>query len=166
MARLFLALLPDDLVRDQLASWRDAWTWPAKAALVNTARLHITLHFLGEVPLERIPELATRFTPFALRIARAELWPQAIAVLEPEAIPAPLLALHAALARTLGGARLALDERRFRPHVTLARRAHGATAPAKTRHIDWRIERFHLMSSTPGTQGGYTTLRTYTYTGT
>lgn len=82
-----------------------------------------------------------------------------IAVLEPDAVPAPLLALHGSLARVLRDLDLPVDERPFRPHVTLARRAAGATLPAAQCDIAWPVERYALMSSTPDSGGAYTVLR-------
>ena len=166
-SRLFIALLRGDAGRDEMAALREAWTWPRPAALVMTSRLHLTLHFLGDVAVEHIaplvPALAVPFAPFALRLDRAVLWPtgQGIAVLEPEAIPEALRALQAALASALRRAGIAFDERPYRPHVTLARRATGAVAPAAARHVAWTIHGYHLMSCAPAADGGYTTLHTY-----
>ena len=158
--------MPDDAVREQLAAWRDAWDWPRSASLVKTGRLHITLHFLGDVDQDRIPALtaalAVPFTPFSLSLRHAVVWPHGIAVLEPESIPAPLAALHAALADVLGDQGLPVDTRPFRPHVTLARRAKSSTPPAADREIDWKIEGYALMSSTLGRDGGYAVLERYT----
>lgn len=164
-ARLFIALLPGEAVRDAMAAWRDAWTWPRQAALVKTSRLHVTLHFLGDVPVEHIaalaPALAVPFAPFTLRLDRAALWPHGLAVLEPDAAPDALQALHAALAGALRCAGLAVDERPYRPHVTLARRAKGAVAPDEVCNVAWTNHSYHLMSAAPAADGGDTTLHTY-----
>src|SRR5690349_14589287 len=93
--RLFLALWPDHAVRDQLRAWRDAWTWPRGAAPVHTDKLHVTLHFLGNLPSGRLPELCdgfqVPFSPFNLQLGRAALWHNGIAVLEPHSEPQGLL---------------------------------------------------------------------------
>ena len=163
--RSFIALLPDEQVRQQLAAWRDAWTWPRSATPVKSARLHITLHFLGDVARDRIPELADAlavpFTPFMLHLDRLALWPHGIAVLEPQAVPDALLALHGALAVPLREQGLPIDTRPFRPHVTLARRAQGAVFPVAGSVTEWHIGSYALMASTWGMDGGYTILRTY-----
>lgn len=97
-ARIFIALLPNDAVRNELAAWRDAWKWPRSASPVRSEKLHITLHFIGEVAVERLPELVDAlrvpFAPFLLTLSRPALWPHGIAVLEPESIPDSLAALH------------------------------------------------------------------------
>ena len=65
------------------------------------------------------------------------LWAQGIAVLEPLVVPPGLLALHAVLARTLQAIGVRTDERPFRPHVTLARHAQGASLPAEGARWSW-----------------------------
>lgn len=163
--RLFIALLPDQAVREGLAAWRDGWTWPRSATPVKTEQLHVTLHFLGDVERTRVPDLAAAlrvpFTPFALRFVRAALWPHGIAVLEPEAVPAELLALHGLLSTVVGEFGLPLDSRPYKPHVTLARRAGSATQPADGRPTAWQVDHYALMASTLGPDGGYTVLKAY-----
>lgn len=163
--RLFIALLPDQAVRQGLAAWRDGWTWPRSATPVKTERLHVTLHFLGDVERSRVPELAQAlrvpFTPFALRFVGAALWPHGIAVLEPEAVPAELLALHAALSGVVRECGLPVDSRPYTPHVTLARRVSGATLPADGRPTAWQVDHYALMASTLGPDGGYSVLKSY-----
>lgn len=164
-ARLFIALLPDDSVRNKLVAWRDAWTWPRSAAPVSTAKLHMTLHFLGDVALDRLPELQDAlevcFDPFTLMLAHATLWPNGIAVLEPETVPAALTALHEATATVLRRLGLPVDARQHRPHVTLARRAAGASLQRQAVPVSWHIAGYALMSSALGSAGGYTQLRQY-----
>ncbi|MES2898563.1 MAG: RNA 2',3'-cyclic phosphodiesterase [Pseudomonadota bacterium] len=164
-ARLFIALWPEDGVRDALAAWRDGWQWPRHATPVRTARLHVTLHFLGDVAAERLPDLgpalACQFEPFTLSFGHNQLWPHGIAVLEPHSTPAALTTLHAALALRLQQLGVPTDSRPYRPHATLARRAAGATSPQCGPAIDWRVERYALMQSVTGHGGGYATLRSY-----
>lgn len=134
-ARLFLALWPAAGTREALAGAQAAWTWPPRARLVPPARLHVTLHFLGAVPVERVVEfrdaLSVPFDPFVLhaRAGACRVWPGGIAVLEFDEVPPALLRLHAALAAALRGLGWPVEERRFRPHVTFARQAQGARPP-------------------------------------
>jgi len=162
-ARLFVGLFPDNVVRDQLAAWRDAWTWPRSATPVAAGRLHLTLHFIGDVEIERVPEIAAAlpgpFSSFALQLDRALLWPHGVAVLEPEHAPAALIALHAATGAMLQRLGLPRDARPYRPHVTLARRAAGAGPPPARPAIAWSIDRYALMQSTLGPGGQYSQVR-------
>ena len=163
--RLFLALWPDAAVRGQLRTWRDAWTWPRGASPVHTDKLHLTLHFLGNVPRERLPDLldglSVPFSPFSVQLGRPTLWHNGIAVLEPLAVPPALLDLHAGLSAALTDVGLVPEARAYRPHVTMARRAGGAGVPASGPAIDWAIDRYALVESQPGDGGGYTVLKEY-----
>jgi 2'-5' RNA ligase len=163
--RLFLALWPDPAVRHQLREWRDLWDWPGGAAPVNTDKLHLTLHFLGNQPSDALPALldglAVPMTPFRLELGVAELWHNGIAVLSPVSPPQALLDLHAALSAALPGVGLQPEARGYRPHVTMARRARGAEVPQSGPAIDWQIDHYTLVESRPGNGGGYTVLREY-----
>jgi 2'-5' RNA ligase len=152
--RLFIGLWPQGPVRDELAAWRDAWRWPAAASPVATEKLHMTLHFLGDVPRERIAALgdalALPFSAFELTLGRPALWHGGVAVLELDEAPAGLLALHGAIGAALDTVGIARDQRPYRPHVTMARRAGGAVAPEETHSLPWRVEHFALMASRGG----------------
>jgi RNA 2',3'-cyclic 3'-phosphodiesterase len=160
--RLFLALWPDGAVRDRLRAWRDAWTWPRGATPVHTDKLHLTLHFLGNLPAARLPGLLdgvqVPVAPFDLQLGRAALWHNGIAVLEPHSEPQALLDLHARLSDALLALGLTPEARTYRPHVTMARRANGAGVPASGPAIDWRIRDYALVESRPG---GYIVLKKY-----
>ncbi|MFC5497564.1 RNA 2',3'-cyclic phosphodiesterase [Caenimonas terrae] len=164
--RLFLALWPDDASRQALAQWRDHWTLPAGAAPTRTENLHLTLHFLGPVAADRrdalIAALAERpaTEPFTLTFGIAQLWPGGIAVVCPLAAPAPLERLHARLADVLRRLGLPVEERPFRPHVTLARKAARAEVPAQGPAMEWKVDGgFALVESAAGQ--GYRALRRF-----
>lgn len=161
-SRLFLALWPSATIREQLRERRDAWQWPRGATPVHADKLHLTLHFLGDVPSERLPALLARFAvpfeAFRIDLGTPALWPHGIAVLEPLAVPPALLALHARLADALVDLGLQPETRSYRPHVTMARRAGGAALPENGPAIAWQADRYALVES----QGGvYTVLRDY-----
>jgi 2'-5' RNA ligase len=160
--RLFLALWPDGAVRKSLETWRDAWIWPAGAAPVQSDKLHVTLHFLGNQPASLLPALLdgldVPFSPFRLELGRARLWHHGIAVLEPEVEPEELVLLHADLASALLDLGITPEERKYRPHVTMARRAMRATPPAEGPPVAWTIDGYALVQSQDGV---YTVLRNY-----
>lgn len=152
-ARLFIGLWPDDTVRDALCAQRREWTWPGRQAPVAREKLHMTLHFLGSVPRERLPVLVrgldVPFEPFELMLDHAELWRGGIAVARPLAVPARLLRLHERLRAALD----ALQQRTARdelvPHVTLARKARRAVPPTVVEPIRWPVDGFALIESQP-----------------
>ena len=165
IARLFLALWPGPATREGLVGWRDAWRWPAQAAPVRADKLHMTLHFIGDVPRDRLSDLTqgldVPFGAFELCFGSASLWPHGLAVLQPEATPKPLLQLHAALRDALQRLVLPTEERVFRAHVTLARRAAGASPPADGPALRWRVRGYELMESRLGAAGGYKVVHRY-----
>lgn len=152
--RLFLALWPDPAIREALRAWRDAWTWPAGAAPVSTDKLHMTLHFLGNQPGERVPELveglAVPVSPFRLALGQPKVWPGGIAVIEPHAEPPELLRLHADLSDALLSLGLAPEPRAYRPHVTMSRRAAHAGPPAGAPPLVWDVSGYALVASRGG----------------
>lgn len=160
--RLFLALWPDPALRHLLVQWRDAWGWPKGASPVHADKLHVTLHFLGSLPSERLPELLDGFAvpvePFRLELTRAALWHNGIAVLEPDVTPPGLAALHARLSDALAALGLQPEARRYRPHVTMARRAGGATLPQDGPPVLWDVRGYALVESKNGV---YTVRRDY-----
>jgi RNA 2',3'-cyclic 3'-phosphodiesterase len=163
--RLFTALWPDAATRAAIAACQHEWAWPQQAAPVRAERLHITLHFLGDVAAQRLPELVRElrvpFEAFTLDLVHAEVWPNAVAVLEPATVPPALAQLHGTLGKTVAQLRLPVDARPYRPHVTLARRAQGAAPPAQRPAIRWPApDGYVLVRSLPG-GAGYEVLERY-----
>ncbi len=163
--RLFLALWPDPAVRHALRERRDLWDWPRGASPVHPDKLHVTLHFLGSVPSERVPDLrrgfAVPFIPFELTFGVPKLWHNGIAVLEPSNEPPELLELHAQLTNSLVALGLQPEARKYRPHVTFARRASGVVVPADSPPLVWKVDGYALVESHPENGGVYQVLETY-----
>jgi len=155
--RLFTALWPPPSVREAIALWQDTWTWPRQAARVRADKLHVTLHFLGDVPALRVPELAQAlrlpFEPFELELGDARIWPNGVAVLQPPLTPPALQRLHAALGGRLAQLALPVEERPYRPHVTLARRAHAATPPPRGPGVRWPVDDGYVLVRSAGDAG-------------
>lgn len=157
-ARLFLALCPGEAVQTALAAQAQAWHWNPDAARYAPADWHVTLHFIGAVPRSRLAELRAGLDvpvpPFELRFGQPALWPHGLAVLLPMALPVALQQLHDLLARRLHQLDLRTDERPYRPHLTLARRAQTARPPARWPAWGWRVRGYALMESTGETEPG------------
>jgi 2'-5' RNA ligase len=164
-ARLFLALWPTPRVRAELVGWQDAYRWPGTSSVIAPGRLHLTLHFIGAVPRIRIDALMSCLSvpaeAFELQFGQPEIWPSGIAVLEPIARPEGLLRLHVRLADALSRCSLPTDSRPFRPHVTLARRAHGAARFGQAPSLRWRPQGYALVESQRALEGGYAVLRRF-----
>lgn len=162
-ARLFLALWPGPGVRQALAAFRDATPWPAGASPVADDKLHLTLHFIGSVPADRVAEAAAGLQVpvkgFMLALDHAECWRGGLALLRPRLLPAPLVQLHADLGAALRALDLPVEQRVFRPHVTLARRAGQAAPLVPAAPLRWQVSGYVLVQSRP--DGRYEVLRRY-----
>lgn len=101
---------------------------------VRPEAIHLTLHFLGDVPEAAIPRLCAaldqvRAAPFAVELTgRGRFPPRGPArVLWVGLAPqAALVALHAACGRAIQAVGLPVESRPFAPHVTVARLHDGA----------------------------------------
>lgn len=164
--RLFIALWPSDEVRSGIAQWQSQWAWPERAAVVRPERLHLTLHFLGDVAPERVLELKYELAPvptprFELHFGRPELWQHGIAVLRPDHSPTQLRGLHARIGLALSRIGLPVEDRPYRPHVTLARRAAGAQPPPEPPDLRWEAGRGFALVQTLGGGRGYEILERF-----
>lgn len=159
--RLFLALWPDDAVRARLVEVRDYVAAHHRGRPVAAANLHITLAFLGSVDADRqrCAETAAAgiTTPaFTLTLDTLGHWPRPqVSWVGSDVTPDAMNELQAYLRRALGECGFELDNRPFRPHVTLLRKAGGRPgfAPALEAPIQWPVTRVHLVASVTRAQG-------------
>lgn len=153
--RLFFALWPSDRQREQL---RDALR-PVLTQLEGDAthrrNWHVTLVFIGGFPEEQIPFLQSAAAEVAretirLRFDRVTFWQrQKIACLQPLTVPPALGQLHASLSKVLTAFDVEPEERAYRPHITVARRARAFDDLVLTRAIDLEWDDFRLVESVP-----------------
>ena len=148
--RLFVALRFAPPVLDALESVQRQLT----GTLTRRENLHMTLCFLGEVSGDRLPllrqqlePLAQRTPPFSMTLDLLETFGSGkgrLACLT-GAAPAPLSTLVRDLEAALRAQGFSLEERTFRPHVTLARRC--AASPAPIAPIRFTARTLYLMRS-------------------
>jgi 2'-5' RNA ligase len=127
--KLFFALWPDDRQRDQLRNAISPVAKEIEGTAVFRGSWHVTLAYIGDYPERQIPGLqaATRLIqvePFRLRFDRAEFWPRPkIAVLAAQTVPPELARLVESLNLVLAEEGIDADNRLFRPHITIVKRA-------------------------------------------
>ena len=129
--------------------------------LTHPEDLHITLVFLGALDLEGracaegVADLV-RAPPFALSLDRLGCFPR-VRVLWCGASesPQPLLNLLYALESGLLGCGFRPARRSFKPHVTLARKAHPLSARGLEQPVDWPVSDFALVAGRPGERPRY-----------
>ncbi|HET7769062.1 MAG TPA: RNA 2',3'-cyclic phosphodiesterase [Chloroflexota bacterium] len=182
--RLFIALSVPDAARQRLAQMQrlvDELDLPLRTT--RPEGLHLTLVFLGETREERVPEIraamdaaAETVGPFPIALGELGVFPN---LRGPRVLWAglsgavsALALLHTRLAERLGARGFAIEERAFRPHVTLAR-TRGEWSPAKLTALrellssnaaareSWQAGEVHLVESRLHAEGAqYVTLYT------
>jgi len=156
--RLFFALWPDDEL--QAVIEREACELVARSGgkPVPRTHYHATLAFLGSVAAERLAvvrAVAAEITApeFVLQLDHIHGWRRSgILFMGTHRVPAALTQLVDALQSKLREREFVLEERPFRLHVTLARNAR-LTESVPVAQIDWQVNEFALVESTPGRGG-------------
>jgi len=166
MIRLFVAIeLPDDL-RERMALMQAGLPG---ANWVDPDNFHVTLRFIGETAENRLEEIDERLAeiaapPFDLSLAGVgsfargrELTSLWIGLDRSE----PLMTLQSRIHKALTRAGFASDEKRYTPHVTLARLRRAPerdialfiAAHNLFRAEPFRVDRFTLFSSQLSSSG-------------
>lgn len=165
---MFFAALPDATMRNRTAAAAQAASLGSEARPVRDENYHVTLAFVGEIPVSQVAALLDiggrlREAPFDLRFDAYEYWPKPeVVVAAARAIPIALERLWLALHRELAPHRWALDSKRLRPHVTLARKVSQAPVLQALSAFDWPVSEFSLMRSDLGsTPAAYTVVHTW-----
>lgn len=157
--RLFFALWPSDRQRELL---RDALR-PVLTSIEGDAtdrrNWHVTLVFLGAFPEAQIPFLQAaaadlEVPAIRLRFDRVTFWQRPkIACLQPVTVPQPLERLVHSLEALSRAFDVSPEERVYRPHITVARRARTFDDLLLTRPIDLEWDGFELVESVGGPAG-------------
>jgi 2'-5' RNA ligase len=142
-ARVFFALWPPPEAARQLSAVADAFAQCAGGRATRQATIHLTLAFLGDVPLERLPDLEraarnVRAEAFDLTLDQFGLWHHnRIFWAGCSAVPPALVELASALSAALqaAGFDVADAHRNFTPHLTLVRKVNALDAPLPPRQI-------------------------------
>jgi len=169
--RLFIAIRPPEAVRDRLV---DAMEGIEGARWVDEENLHLTLRFVGEVERPAANDLAAalgqvRAEPFVLSVdgvghfdkrSRHGARPRALWARVPRY--GGLYELRAKVERACEAAGLGREERRFTPHITLARLgpSTGGIGSWLARFGDlsagpWEVHDFVLYESHLGHTGAF-----------
>ena len=141
-ARPFVALWPGAGERRALHDWQRSIAWPMGVRLTPAQDLHLTLVFIGAVDaasLDAVVAVAAGVPnePFELILDQVEFWRGGLCVAMPSKLPEPLVRRQRAIDTALRGLGLPIDERPWRPHLTLARRATGARVAGALPPLRW-----------------------------
>jgi len=150
--RVFFALWPDDATRSKISrATRDAVRVSGGRPIAKD-RLHLTIAFLGELTGTGL-DVARQVPPisvgaFELALDALGIWPDSkILWLAPSSPPEVLGDLEAQLWDGLIERGFQGEDRIYRPHVTLARRARPVEAMVEP--IRWLVQDLALVESFP-----------------
>ncbi len=163
--RLFVALWPEPELREQLVLLSRALRGASSnARWVPGERLHLTLQYLGRMPVSLFDDLvqalgSVDFEGFTLSLDRLGVFERArVLWLGPGRTPPPLARLHERLLSALDGFGASPLHARYRPHVTLARKWRGEP-PVIGRELEallpvvWTPQGFALVESLDSPEG-------------
>lgn len=183
--RLFVAVIPPDDVLDHLAAAIDRAAGPrddhGDLRWARTDQWHLTLVFLGQVDDGTMPDLTHRLARAARRHRPVELHVAGTGVFGSRARArvlwagirgdrAELRMLADSVAAAARRCRISVDDRPYRPHLTLARSRlrQGSDVTALVEAFEsyegphWTARQLHLVRSYLGRQGSrYETLRSW-----
>jgi len=154
--RVFFALWPDDRQRDRLRDVINSVAKSVEGKAVDRRSWHITLAYLGEIPVTQLPDLLSRAAeisvdPFRLSFDRLEFWPRPkIACMVGTTVPSELEALIARLHSLIQDFGVAPEDRTYRPHITVVKNARSFTTERLTQRIATEWSRFELVESLAG----------------
>lgn len=156
MKRLFFALWPDQNTRQQCQRLSRGMLSFGKPVAANN--LHVTLVFLGPVDAVRQQAMCNAASqiaiePLRLRFDRIEFWKKpAIVCLCAEQVDTVLLYWVNKLTAAALQNRISVDERTYKPHVTLLRKAKQLPQ-AEFEPIIWQADSFCLVESCSTPEG-------------
>lgn len=149
--RLFFALLPDAAAISQITDIQQQL--PAdKLRLYSTGNLHQTLVFLGKFAEQQLMDLISACNtiavpPIRMRFTTLTFWPQPkVLCLLADNVPTDLKTLVNALQEIASQFNVPVDNRPYRPHITLARKA-SESLQLDFKPIDFTAREFVLMQS-------------------
>ena len=151
--RLFFALWVPDAVARSLHRIADAVRTRSGGRLLKPESFHLTLAFLGDVSVSRLPELCelasgVDLPALDIRIDKLDYWKHNqilwAGCREPSSA---LVALAATLQEKLLGAGFLTETRPLLPHVTLVRKLHLPGALPEPGCFEWHAEELVLARS-------------------
>lgn len=162
--RLFFALWPPAPIAQALYKTAEACVSTTRGRVMDWESLHLTLAFLGEIPIARLRDIQSiaasiELPSFDVCLDQVNYWPHnRLLWAGSQQPPPPLMTLAETLQTHLRLAGFRLEERPFVPHITLQRHCqagHEASLPP----LCWVANHFALVASNPQQdKARYTTL--------
>jgi len=157
LKRLFFALCPSERTRKQINLLNQSIKVEGLKK-VKADNLHVTLLFLGSTPAEaekrvRLAVENIRIQPFSLYFDQLIFWEKPkILCLTTEQYDPQLAILVDALKKLVEQCGISIEDRTYKPHITLARKARELIN-TEVQPIEWRAGSFCLLESCSSAYG-------------
>ena len=154
--RLFFALWPPAQTARALGEWAAEVAKQCGGKVTAVENIHLTLAFLGDAEPETAVVAARQVNAIRHRLpidAAQYVKRNEMVWVGPASMPTQLQTLASDLQRALRGARFVLEERPFRAHVTLIRKARRPTSIPPLPQVQWPVDEFALMRSRTSPKG-------------
>lgn len=159
--RLFFALWLSDQFRAELEVATLAVARESGGRLIPPRNFHVTLIFLGEIPNASFSDLQQAAAgladspAFALDFDAIESWGRKVLCLTTSTPPAAAIHLADRLRASLNATLKQLDDRPYRPHITLARDLPRGLRPQKIKTLRQQVNDFVLVESVRDPDGSH-----------
>ena len=151
--RIFFALWPDAVLREQLGNASKSIPVERPARRVPDTNLHLTLHFIGNVYQEQLVCMQQQAGLVAAERFELDIDCQGhfskpqVAWLGCSDVPGALQDLHRQLGQRLRDCEYQPELRRYHPHITVARKIKSIPESSNFEPMRWRVEKFVLIES-------------------
>ena len=152
--RIFFGLWPDRELRETMAQQQQLLELQSKVSrYVPAHNLHLTLHFIGNVPEDRVicmQEQATAVSakPFEITLDNLGFFKKPrVSWFGCSMIPEELRLLHRRLGEKLANCGFQAEQRRYNPHVTIARKQLRGPTESTVPPMTWAVSEFVLIES-------------------
>ncbi|ARO88718.1 RNA 2',3'-cyclic phosphodiesterase [Nitrosospira lacus] len=162
--RVFFAIWPGDVARVQLSGLAEQLRGKSfcSGRKTKTENIHLTLVFVGEVGASKLDALYrvadeikdSGMSAFDFVVEKIRYWKRnRIVYATTGGIPPELTGLVSTLECALSTAGFVLEQRTYKPHITLMRDALCQTLPELAEPIAWQVREWMLVKSEQ-TSGG------------
>jgi 2'-5' RNA ligase len=154
--RLFFAFWPDAALRDELAGRVAEWTRGYPCRPQRPDQWHLTVEFVGSVATDRQHALYAAAkaiegfldAPEVIVLDRLEHWPRPqVLCVTATTVSRGVAALASALKDALRRHGFEPEQREFRPHLSVARKARQPVAARGVGPIGWPVRTLSLVKS-------------------
>lgn len=157
--RLFFALQPSKKIQKELSLVAKKQVQHNGGRGIKPENIHLTLLFLGKTDIDKIDALKAAVKnitakTFDLTIEKTRFWKRnQIVYAHVDSYPPELFSLVDTIKNAVHNAGFEFDNRAFKPHITLVRKAIRHLPVDFARPIKWPVKEWLLMQSKQTDQG-------------